>query len=107
MEMQAIMTVVQNLGAIGILALMVWKSPAILKVIMDLIQTSVNNVRDTQKEALAAFGGKVDQMMTLFSERFENIEKSQAASIVHLSHLVEALTELTGRVGALERADPK
>lgn len=106
MELQAFMTVIQNFGGLGILALMVWKSPAILKVIMDLIQNSVTNVRETQKEALSAFKGEIEQMMVMFAGRFENLEKTLQASLEHQTAMVEKVGVLAERVGALERANP-
>lgn len=105
MELQAFMTIVQNLGAMGILGLMVWKSPAILKVIMDLIQSSVNNVRETQREALTAFKGEIEQMMKMFSDRFESVENTLATSLEHQTQMVEKVGVLAERIGALERGN--
>jgi hypothetical protein len=107
MDLQALMTVIQNLGAMGILALMVWKSPQILTVVQNLIQKSVDNVRETQREALTAFKGETEKMMTIFSERFESIEKTLTVSLDHQTQLIEKVGLLAERVGALERANFK
>lgn len=107
MDFQMFMTALQNLGAMAILGMMVWKSPAIIDRIQALVDANVKNVRETQKESLAVFQGEMDKVLTMVENRFEVVENTLKSGILVQTEMVNEVRKLGGRVEALEDAKPK
>lgn len=106
MDFQMFMTAMQNLGAMSILGMMVWKSPAIIDRIQALVDANVKNVRETQKESLAVFQGEMDKVLTMVENRFEVVENTLKSGILVQTEMVNEVRKLGGRVEALEDAKP-
>lgn len=107
MDFQLVMTAIQNLGAMGILALMVYKLPAILDRIQGMVNDHVQHVRETQKEALTVFQSEMDKILSMVENRFEVVEKTLSSGVLIQTEMVKEIRQLSGRVEKLEDATPK
>lgn len=68
-DLQVIMSVIQNLGAMGILGIIVYKSPQILARLTEHTQGMIKQVRETQGEALTVYKGEQDKLLNLIDEK--------------------------------------
>lgn len=107
MDFQMLMTAIQNLGAMAILGVMVWKSPSIIDRIQALVDANVKNVRETQKESLVVFQAEMDKVLTMVENRFEVVENTLKSGILVQTEMVSEVRKLNGRVEKLEDATPK
>lgn len=106
MELTAFTSIIQNFGALGILALMVWRLPQVITTINGMIQDNVKNVRDTQTEALNVFKAENDKVLSLVGDRFEKIEENLTRMVESNTAVVSELRSVANRVGAVEREKP-
>ena len=97
----------QHFGALGILALMVWKSPGILSGISELIQKVIGTVRETQTEALEVFKTEQQSLIDMVDRRFQTIETTLVKLVEIQTTLVTGISSLGVRVEHLERDKPK
>lgn len=103
MELNAIVTTVSQLGALGILALMVWRAPSILTSINALIQGVIGNVRTAQGEALNVFKTEQQNLIDMIDRRFSSTESTLVKLVETQTQLVAELRSLGVRVENLER----
>lgn len=102
MELQTLIQLLQNFGAMGILAIMVWRLPQVISTINGVIQDNVKNVRETQREALDVFKGENDKILTLVGEKLEKVDESLIKAVESNTAVVKELQSLSERVGVLE-----
>jgi hypothetical protein len=103
MDPVTVFPIIQNLGALGILALMVIKSPAIVTALGNILERNMVHVRETQSETLAVFKSENDKTLQMVSERFKTIEEVLHASVETQTAVLGEMKTLAERVGALER----
>lgn len=101
--MDPTISAVQNYGAMGILALMVWRLPSILSAINEMVQNNVKNVRETQTEALNVFKSENDKILTMLGARFKAIEETTQGILKTNTAMIAELKGISIRVGELER----
>jgi len=89
---------VNNFGAVALIALMVYKSPAILSGIGAIVEKNIGYIREVQKEALEAFKGEIDKILLMTNARFENVEKQMITQ-------GETLKLICERLGKVEYAN--
>jgi hypothetical protein len=106
MELGAITAIAQQFGALGIILLMVWKSPAILEKLTGLIQLIIGHVRDSQKEALSVFKSELEKLIDLFTDRFKVVEETLTKNCEAQTQLIGEIKTLSERMRNLEDAKP-
>lgn len=106
MDMTQIGAGFQNFGAMTVIALMVFKSPAILEQLSNLIQRIIGNVRETQTEALNVFRAENDKIITLIGTQFTTVQNTLADSLNELKEMAGELKHISQRVEHLERDKP-
>lgn len=74
--MEAVIPIIERLGSLGILVLMVWRAPAIIAAIKDLLNNVTDKVAAIQDKSLAVFEKQQEAERELFKVRFENTEKT-------------------------------
>ena len=99
-------TAVQNFGALGILGLMVFKSPAIISAISAMIDRNIAAIRETQSEALNVFKAENDKVIGLMDQRFQAVERTLVATCEAVTELVSEMKTINERVGDLESDKP-
>ena len=101
--MDPTVTAIQQYGALAILALMVWKLPAVIIAISAIVESMIKHVRETQTEALTVFKSENDKILGMLESRFETIETALNASVKSNTEMIGELKELSTRLGELER----
>jgi hypothetical protein len=107
LQIQPILSIVQQLGGLGILALMVYLSPKILAGLSDLNQKMIGTVRETQTEALSVFKTEQSALIDMIDRRFQSTEGTLTKLVETLTTLVGEVKSLGFRVDTLERDKPK
>lgn len=100
-----IVSSISQFGALGILAIMVWKAPGIVAAINDLIQKVIGNVRETQTEALNVFKSEQQALLEMVDRRFSSTEGTLLKQVENQTIVITELKSLSMRVENLERGD--
>lgn len=106
MDLTQIGPMLQNMGAMSVIAIAVFKSPAILEQLSALIQKIISSVRETQTEALTVFKSENDKIVTLIGNQFASVQVTLGDSLDQLKTMAEELKTLSHRVEHLERDKP-
>lgn len=106
MEIAQVGQFVQNFGAMAVIALAVFKSPAIIEQLSNLVQKIVSNVRDTQTEGLNVFKVEQDKLLSLIASQFTSMNTTIGSAVDELRVMATELSKLSNRVEHLERDKP-
>lgn len=104
--LKEVLSHVNDVGAVLIIILMVYKSPAIINSATTMVEKIITHIRETQQQALKSFEGEVDKMLTMFSEKFLGLEKVLEANMRIQTDLVSEMKTLGLRLKNLEDAKP-
>jgi hypothetical protein len=105
MDLTFVVNTVGQFGALGILAIMVWRAPSVLAAINDLIQRVIANVREAQSEALNVFKSEQQNLIDMIDRRFSSTEGTLVKLVENQTTLLIEIKSLGLRVGSLEHSD--
>lgn len=93
MEVDMFMKPLNSLGALFVLALLVWKSPAIVDKINSSIQTIITHVQDIQIKTLVHTENQISRLVTSVESRFASMEKLISENTKATTDLIQKLED--------------
>jgi len=101
--MQDLILIAEHGGSIGLIALFIFKLPALIDRLNVSNKDTVTQVRDAQDKALAVLEKKFDYMITAFDRRFEAVERHMQEEMVVLKELALNQTRLMNDLENLKK----
>jgi hypothetical protein len=105
-----IIPIIERLGSLGILALMVWRAPAIIAAIQGLLNGVIDKIGAIQDKSLDIYVKQQEAERTMVSQRFETMERSLEkisevldSSMKAQNEVLHQLSEVRHRLGVLEK----
>lgn len=108
--MPEIIPIIERLGSLGILVLMVWRAPAIIAAIKELLNSVTDKVASLQEKTLDVYIKQQETERSMVCQRFESIEKgiekmgeALTSSMNTQTEILHQQTEIRHRLEVLEK----
>lgn len=103
--MDETIAIIERLGSLGILVLMVWRAPAIISSIKELLNSVTDKVAALQSQTLDIYIKQQETERNMMAQRFEALDRSMEKIGQALDASMKTQTEILHRVDRLERME--